>query len=247
MKKIKNVCMGLILAGIFITLLNAQDNFDDLFGLSEEDSIQETTDSQPVDEFNLWDDEGSGEAVDDLFLFPEEILETSPDTMVDTEADLVQIPAPGEKPSIKPETEKSFVVAVGIASPTLASVDLMTWNSMMDIRMSARFPLVILNRFHVGADISSFRFENALPQGGLYSGIAAFISLEKEFSPGLVSGGAGIVGKAPGFYLQQSYGITLAKRFPVRLNARVLFTSDIDGKGWGNWLELGLSGGFIVF
>lgn len=228
-------------------MLNAQDDFDDLFDLTEDESIQSTTESQPVDDFNLWDDETSGDTVDDLFLFPEEILEVSPDTVTDSGSDLALIPPPGEKPVMKAETEKSFVVAVGIASPTLASVDLMTWNSMMDIRMSARFPLVIFKRFHVGADISSFRFENAMPEGGLYSGIAAFLCLERELNPGLVSGGAGIVGKAPGFFLQQSYGIVLARRFPVRLNARVLFTSDINGKGWGNWLELGLSGGFVVF
>ena len=247
MKISKNVFKVLVLSGIFITLINAQDDFDDLFGFTDDESTQGTEDSKVVDNFNLWDDEGNDDAVDDLFLFPEEILETSPDTIADSVSDPVLIPPPGEKPVIKAETEKSFVVAVGIASPTLASVDLMTWNSKMDIRMSARFPLVIFKRLHVGADISSFRFENAMPEGGLYSGIAAFVSLEREFNPGLVSGGAGIVGKAPGLFLQQSYGIILAKRFPIRLNARVLFTSDIDGKGWGNWLELGLSSGFIVF
>jgi|GEM_PF-1707923 len=247
MKISKYVFKVLFLTGIFLTLLIAQDDFDDLFGLTEDESIQGTSESQPADELNLWDDEGSGDTEDDLFLFPEETLETSPDTVEESVSDISLIPPPAEKPVSESAVEKSFVVAIGIASPTLASVDLMTWNSTMDIRMSARFPLVIFKRYHVGADLSSFRFENALPQGGLYSGIAAFVTLERQFNPGLFSGGAGIVGKAPGLYLQQSYGFVLAKRFPIRLNARVLFTSDIDGKGWGNWLELGLSGGFIVF
>jgi hypothetical protein len=231
---------------IFFANLAAQDDFDALFGIEDEDSLfrEDTTTAgeEPVDDLDLFLEGETVESADDLFLFPEEVVDKpSEQTKQPAEA----VPAQGKQ--IQTGEKRSFIVSIGAVSPTLVSVDLMTWNSSVDFRMSARLPILLFKKVHAGVDISTFRFENSLPQGGLYSGVAAFLSFERPFHPGMFGVGAGIIRDAPGFYLEQSYGLTKVKRFPIQAGARVIFTSDILGNGWGNWLELGLRMGFRVF
>jgi len=230
----------------FYATVFAQDDFDALFGIEEEDPfLMEdtlTTGDEPVDELDLFLEGETVESVDDLFLFPEEVVDEPSELSEKTKAS-----APAQNIGTQTEEKRSFIVSVGVVSPTLVSVDLMTWNSSVDFRMSTRLPILLFKKIHAGVDISTFRFENSLPRGGLYSGVAAFLSLERPFHPGLFSVGAGIVKDAPGFYLEQSYGLIKGKRFPVQAGARMIFTSDILGNGWGNWLELGIRMGFVVF
>ncbi|MDK2976677.1 MAG: hypothetical protein PWP06_1152 [Candidatus Marinimicrobia bacterium] len=231
---------------IFVTMLQAQDDFDALFGIEEEDLLfsEDTTTAgeEPVDDLDLLLQGETVESADDLFLFPDEVVDKP---LEQTEQPVEAVPAQSKE--IQTGEKRSFIVSVGAVSPTLASVDLMTWNSSVDFRMSTRLPILLFKKVHAGVDISTFRFENSLPQGGLYSGVAAFLSFERPFHPGMLGVGAGIIKDAPGFYLEQSYGLTKGKRFPIQAGARVIFTSDILGNGWGNWLELGFRMGFRVF
>lgn len=228
---------------IFFTMLPAQDDFDALFGVEEEDPLFSedtlTAGEEPVDDLDLFLGGETMESADDLFLFPEEGVDKPSEQPVET--------VPAQSKQIQTGEKRSFIVSVGAVSPTLVSVELMTWNSSVDFRMSARLPILLFKKVHAGVDISTFRFENSLPQGRLYSGVAAFLSFERPFHPGMLGVGAGIIRDAPGFYLEQSYGLTKGKRFPIQAGARMIFTSDILGNGWGNWLELGLRMGFKVF
>lgn len=232
---------------LFLTV-PAQDDFDALFGTEDADLFFDTdtvtSDETSGNDLDFLMDGESSESTDDLFLFPEELVDTPEETVVKTEETGIETgndAAPGKK------DKRSFIVSIGAVSPTLVSVDLMTWNSSVDFRMSARLPILLFKKIHAGVDISTFRFENSLPQGGDYSGVAAFLSFERHFRPGIFSVGTGIIRDAPGFYLEQCYGLTRGRRFPVQAGARVIFTSDILGNGWGNWLELGIRVGFVVF
>jgi hypothetical protein len=150
----------------------------------------------------------------------------------------------------KREIPRQLLIKLSVASPAYVSTDLMTWNSTVDFRGSAEFPAVIFGTVP-GIDISTFKFENALPLGGVYSGISVFGTLSRPLFPGKLTGGLGLVGISPGGFLQQSYDFTFAERFAVSVDFRLTFTSNMMGddeieRGFNSWFDLGISPGVIL-
>ena len=104
--------------------------------------------------------------------------------------------------------------------------------------------------FRFGAEVGSFKFENAVPKqegetllklGDTFSGITAMGIISFPAGPGKIKFGAGIVGSSPGFSMEASYGIRIGEMVEIRggirstetLNAK---TADYE-MGRAGWMD----------
>ena len=108
----------------------------------------------------------------------------------------------------------------------------MNWNSNVDLRASVEFPLlmqVMGARFRFGAEVGSFKFENAkfstvgddvINLGETFSGITAMGIIAFPAGPGKIKIGGGVIGSSPGFMFEASYGISVAGILDIRAGVR---------------------------
>lgn len=223
----KFIFMISVIAVIFALGLHAQEeeeNFDDLFNFGEE--VEEGAGQEDEEFEDIFGDEGS--------LFPEE------ESDAPAEGDVVI------KMLEKREVPRNLSLYLTVASPTYVSQDLMTWNSDVDLRFSTEFPLVI-GGLVPGFCISDFTFENALPVGGIFEGVAIFGTLSRPLFPGKLTVGGGMIGEEAGAFAQQSYEFTLWGRMLISADFRLTYVNAFNGGDPVTWFDLGISPGMIIY
>ena len=140
---------------------------------------------------------------------------------------------------------RQLSLSLSLSSPTYVSTDLMTWNSYVDGRFSVEFPMVVLGVVP-GFSISNFKFENALPVGGLYEGMSLFATASRPLFPGKLTLGAGLVGDSPGAFAQQAYEFVFWDRLVLSADFRLTWAQSMLGGDQATWFDLGFSPGFIA-
>lgn len=140
---------------------------------------------------------------------------------------------------------EGFTVQVTVASPGYVNHTLQTWNSFLDFRASIDFPFLMQIgpvKFRLGAEVVSYRFENYLPIGGKFSGVGFLGMVTFPAGPSSVQIGAGVMGSSPAFVAAQSFGMSVANMFDVRIGVRSTNTlslpKDINATGSrASWLD----------
>jgi len=129
----------------------------------------------------------------------------------------------------------------------------MSWNSNVDLRASVEFPVlmqVMGARFRFGAEVGSFKFENAkysevgedvINLGETFSGITAMGIISFPAGPGKIKFGVGMVGASAGFSMEASYGIRIGNlevRGGIRsTEALMAKTSESVELGRAGWMD----------
>ena len=221
----------LILILSFSSQLRAQEeeSFEDLFNFGEEVE-EEIIGEDDLD--NLFGD-------DETFGAEESLFGDESDELLVEEGDVVI------QMLEKKEIPRNLTLSLTIASPTYVSTDLMTWNSTVDFRFSTEFPLVMFGLIP-GFSISDFSFENALPVGGIFEGVALFGTVSRPLFPGKISLGAGIVGSVPGMFIQQAYEFSLWDRVLFAADFRLTWASSMNDGDAVSWFDIGFSPGVIL-
>lgn len=236
----KNQLMRLLVTCIAAGLVTAayaqndSDEFQDLFDFELDEGT--TTDTIETDE-----------AFPDFF--KEDALNENTPVSENQAAPAVKQSA-GEAPVVikmleKREIPKQLIIRMTMASPTYVSQDLLTWDSNVDFRVGIELPIIMMGLVP-GVDVSSFKFVNALPAEGTYSGVAVYGTLSRPMFPGKFTTGAGLVGAAFGGFVQQAYDFTIGGRLVISADFRLTYTTDMDGKGFNSWFDLGFSPGVIL-
>jgi hypothetical protein len=114
-------------------------------------------------------------------------------------------------------------------SPRFVNKNIIDWASNVDLRGSVEFPVlmqVLGMKFRFGAEIGTFKFENAVPKkeadgsllevGDTYAGISAMGILAFPAGPGKIKLGTGIVGSSAGFIMEATYGIRIGGILDIR-------------------------------
>ncbi len=228
MGRLIKICISVLMILGGVTALMAQnESFDDLFNFGEE--VQETKDSTG-DQF----DSLFGDSSDSLVLD-----QGLPDQKGSGEGDVVI------KMLEKKEIPRQLALTLSLASPTYVSTDLMTWNSYIDGRFSIEFPMVLFGVIP-GFSVATFKFENALPVGGVYKGVSMFGTVSRPLFPGKISVGAGVVGSSPGAFIQQGYEFTFWDRLILGADFRLTWTSAGPNGGAVSWFDIGFTPGLVA-
>ncbi|MEE9166396.1 MAG: hypothetical protein V3U24_02885 [Candidatus Neomarinimicrobiota bacterium] len=118
---------------------------------------------------------------------------------------------------------EGFSIQVSAASTGYVNHTLSTWNSLIDFRGSVDFPFLMQIgpiKFRLGAEVTTFSFENSLPVGGEFSGIGFLGLVTFPAGPSSVQVGAGVMGSSPAYVVAQSFGFSLANLADVRIGVR---------------------------
>ena len=207
-----------------------EEGFDeDFFGEDEEffDEGEESFD----DEFGAEEEFG-----DDLDEFLEE------DEFLDEESD-------EEGFEDEEDFEAGWDVNVSVASTAFANSTLATWNSFVDLRAGVNTPFFfelgsIVMR--LGAEISTFKFDNYMPEGGKYSGVGVFGIISIPSGNSQLQVGLGLVGTSPAVTIGQSFGVRLNDQMELRFGFRSTtgLTVPTQLTNYGSttgWLDGGIS------
>ena len=138
-------------------------------------------------------------------------------------------------------------------SPRFVNKNIIDWASNVDLRGSVEFPVlmqVLGMKFRFGAEIGTFKFENAIPKkeedgsllevGDTFTGISAMGILAFPAGPGKIKLGTGIVGSSPGFIMEATYGIRIGGILDIRggfrstevINAKTKEALELGHTGW---------------
>ena len=177
------------------------------------------------DEFLLEDEEFFEEdeeffEEDEEFLEEEEFLEDEEFFLGEEEAE------EEEQTSVEFAEEarrEGFTIQVSAASPGYVNHALMTWNSSVDFRASVDLPMLLQIgpvKFRLGAEVTTFRFKNHLPIRGEFGGVGFLGMVMFPAGPSNVQIGAGVMGSTPAFVAAQSFGMSVANLFDVRIGVR---------------------------
>lgn len=118
---------------------------------------------------------------------------------------------------------EGFTVQLSAASPTYVNNTLMTWNSSTDIRVGIDLPFLMRIgpiRFRLGAEVATFSFKNYLPVGGEFGGVGILGIVTFPAGPSSVQVGVGVMGSSPAFVVAQSFGLSVANLFDLRIGVR---------------------------
>ena len=144
-----------------------------------------------------------------------------------------------------------YTIDLALGSPRYVNPALMSWNSNVDLRASVEFPLlmqVMGARFRFGAEVGSFKFENAkysevgddvINLGETFSGITAMGIISFPAGPGKIKFGLGMVGASAVFSMEASYGIRIGNlevrggiRSTETLMAKTSESVELGRAGW---------------
>lgn len=138
-----------------------------------------------------------------------------------------------------------YTVSFTGASPGFVNKSLITYNSAVDYRVSAEFPMLLkIGRvpFRLGIEIGRFGFENYLPVGGTYKGSSIIGFLSFPAGPGQVRLGAGTIGGATGIVAENSYGFSMGNVLELRVGIRSTTAMNVEDSkgntiGTASWMD----------
>lgn len=125
---------------------------------------------------------------------------------------------------------RGFTVQVSAASPGYVNHTLQSWNSFLDFRVAVDLPFLMQVgpvKFRLGAEVTTFRFENYLPVGGEFGGVGFLGMVTFPAGPSSVQLGAGMMGSVPAFVVAQSFGLSVANLIDVRVGVRSTTTFSV--------------------
>ena len=140
---------------------------------------------------------------------------------------------------------EGFTVQVTAASPGYVNHTLTTWNSGIDLRVSIDFPFLMQLgpiKFRLGAEVSTFSFDNYLPIGGEFAGVGILGMVTFPAGPSSVQVGGGVMGSSPAFVVAQSFGLSVANVIDLRIGVRSTnafnLPEDINASGSrASWMD----------
>ncbi|MEE2876686.1 MAG: hypothetical protein VX822_02775 [Candidatus Neomarinimicrobiota bacterium] len=120
-----------------------------------------------------------------------------------------------------------YGVRLSAASPAFVNSTLMTWNSLIDIRLGADLPFTFRLgpiRMRIGAELVTYKFINYLPEGGEFSGVGVYGMVTFPAGPSDMHGGIGFLGSSPAVVVGQSFGLPYAENIIFKMGTRATLT-----------------------
>ena len=119
------------------------------------------------------------------------------------------------------------------------------WSPGVDARVSIEAPYLLQMmgmRFRIGAEVGTFGFKDLSPREAELTGITAMGIVSFPAGPGKIKGGAGVIGTAPGFIFEATYGMaigTLDMRFGIRTTEVVSAIDSVERElGHLGWMDM---------
>ena len=210
------------------------DDVEEFFGDDEEYEDDEYEDDEYLDDEEYEDDEYED---DEEYEDEEDEFDESEDNEV-----------------LSDEAENlGYTIDLQGGSPRFVNKNIIDWASNVDLRGSVEFPVlmqVLGMKFRFGAEIGTFKFENAIPKkeedgsllevGDTFTGISAMGILAFPAGPGKIKLGTGIVGTSPGFIMEATYGFRIGGILDIRggfrstevINAKTKEALELGHTGW---------------
>ena len=119
------------------------------------------------------------------------------------------------------------------------------WAPGVDARVSIEAPYLLQMmgmRFRIGAEVGTFGFKDLSPREAELKGITAMGIVSFPAGPGKIKGGAGVIGTAPGFIFEATYGMaigTLDMRLGIRTTEVMSATDSVERElGHLGWMDM---------
>ena len=119
------------------------------------------------------------------------------------------------------------------------------WSPGVDARVSIEAPYLLQMmgmRFRIGAEVGTFGFKDLSPGEAELKGITAMGIVSFPAGPGKIKGGAGVIGTAPGFIFEATYGMaigTLDMRLGIRTTEVMSATDSVERElGHLGWMDM---------
>lgn len=201
------------------TILAQEEDQEEGIFWGEEEEFEEFEEDEFFEEGDEFFEEDEFLGEEDEF-FEEEF--TEPDEYLLGEEEEQQ-PARTRVEFAEEARREGFTVQVSAASPGYVNNTLQTWNSMIDVRVSIDFPFLMQVgpvKFRLGAEVTTFSFENSLPVGGEFGGVGVLGLVTFPAGPSSVQFGGGVMGSSPAFVVAQSFGLSVANVIDLRVGVR---------------------------
>jgi len=182
--------------------------------------------------------------VRELYGNPDSSLQTARTTPAEipkSKAKIIRGPAPG---LLNKGILHGSHLAINAASPFAVATPLKTWYSFIDASLTMKLPIeldVETIPLFLLFEISSFNFENSLPEGGSFSGLAYIMQTSAIGDHAGATLGFGFWDASLGSMLELNYRLRPTTNTFFRLGTRGVLVTNIAPLGPTWWLELRLS------